>query len=120
MRELSLGNAEERGLFAVSAIDEKPLKDSEKLLIIFASDARNTDMRFRDKAEKIIEDWGRLPVTLLRNRVDVTLAGNTVSWTLSPVGLDGKIHDKIAVGSLARRVRCNGSRNSRTNWSLRR
>lgn len=99
LRELSLGNAEERGLFAVSAIDEKPLKDSEKLLIIFASDARNTDMRFRDKAEKIIEDWGRLPVTLLRNRVDVTLAGNTVSWTLSPVGLDGKIHDKIAVGS---------------------
>ncbi|MBB4093353.1 glycoside hydrolase [Brucella pecoris] len=99
LSELSLGNAEERGLFAVSAIDEKPLKDSEKLLIIFASDARNTDMRFRDKAEKIIEDWGQLPVTLLRNRVDVKLAGNTVSWTLSPVGLDGEVHEKIASGS---------------------
>lgn len=99
LSELSLGNAEERGLFAVSAIDEKRLKDSEKLLIIFVSDARNTDMRFRDKAEKIIEDWGRLPVTLLRNRVDVILAQDTVSWTLSPVGLDGKIHEKIAAGS---------------------
>ncbi len=70
-------------MFAVSAIDGKVLKDSEKLLVIFASDARNSDMRFRDKAEKVIEDWGRLPVTLLRNRVDVNLAGNTVSWTLS-------------------------------------
>ena len=99
LSELSLGNAEERGLFAVSAIDGKELKDSEKLLIIFASDARNSDMRFRDKAEKIIEDWGRLPVTLLRNRVDVNLAGNTVSWALSPIGLDGKIHEKIAAGS---------------------
>ncbi|WP_247996487.1 glycoside hydrolase [Brucella tritici] len=99
LNELSLGNAEERGLFAVSAIDEKLLKDSEKLLIIFASDARNSDMRFRDKAEKIIEDWGRLPVTLLRNRVDVNLAQDTVSWTISPVGLDGKIHEKIAAGS---------------------
>ena len=99
LKELSLGNAEARGLFAVSAIDGKGLKDSEKLLVIFASDARNSDMRFRDKAQKIIEDWGRLPVTLLRNRVDVNLAGNTVSWALSPVGLDGKVQEKIAAGS---------------------
>lgn len=99
LKELSLGNAEARGLFAVSAIDGKGLKDSERLLVIFASDARNSDMRFRDKAQKIIEDWGRLPVTLLRNRVDVNLAGNAVSWTLSPIGLDGKVHEKIAAGS---------------------
>lgn len=99
LNELSLGNAEERGLVSVSAIDERTLKESEKLLIIFASDARNTDMRFRDKAEKVIEDWGRLPVTLLRNRVDVSLAGDTVSWTLSPIGLDGMVREKIAAGS---------------------
>lgn len=99
LNELSLGRAEERGLFAVSALDEKPLKNSEKMLIIFVSDARNSDMRFRDKAEKIIEDWGHLPVTLLRNRVDVKLSRNTISWTLSPVGLDGTIHEKIAAGS---------------------
>ncbi|MGN6447660.1 MAG: glycoside hydrolase [Brucella intermedia] len=99
LSELSIGNAEARGLFAVSAIDGKVLKDSEKLLVIFASDARNSDMRFRDKAEKVIEDWGRLPVILLRNRVDVSLAGNTVSWTLSPVGLDGKIRERVAAGS---------------------
>ncbi len=55
---VTIGNAEERGLFAASAIDGRPLDKSEKLLIIFASDARNTDMRFRDDAETIVEDWG--------------------------------------------------------------
>ncbi|MBB5702359.1 hypothetical protein FHS76_002237 [Ochrobactrum daejeonense] len=102
---VTIGNAEERGLFAASAIDGRPLDKSEKLLIIFASDARNTDMRFRDDAETIVEDWGQLPVTLLRNRIDVSLAGQAVSWTLSPVGLDGRVHEKIAAGAGAVKFR---------------
>lgn len=95
---VTLGNAEERGLVSVSALDEHPLATSEKMLVIFATDARNTDMRFRDSAQKVIEDWGRLPVTLLRNRVDIRLAGAASVWKLSAIGLDGKLHAPVATG----------------------
>ncbi|NKC03271.1 hypothetical protein HED55_07665 [Ochrobactrum haematophilum] len=71
--QLTLSHAEGRGLVSVSALDTQPLATSEKMLVIFATDARNTGMRFRDDAQKEIEDWGRLPVTLLRNRVDFRL-----------------------------------------------
>ncbi|MEJ5900879.1 glycoside hydrolase [Ochrobactrum teleogrylli] len=95
---VTLGNAEERGLVSVSALDEQPLATSEKMLVIFATDARNTDMRFRDSAQKVIEDWGRLPVTLLRNRVVIRLAGAASVWKLSAIGLDGKLHAPVATG----------------------
>ncbi|MBA8819921.1 glycoside hydrolase [Ochrobactrum sp. P6BS-III] len=96
--QLTLGHAEERGLVSVSALDTQPLATSEKMLVIFATDARNTGMRFRDDAQKVIEDWGRLPVTLLRNRVDFRLAGAASAWKLSAIGLDGKLHAPVATG----------------------
>lgn len=84
-------------LLSVSALDDKPVGKSRKLLVIFATDARNTGMRFRDGAEKIIDDFGRLPVLIRRGALDFKLAGKG-AWLLSPVGLDGVVGKPIAAG----------------------
>ncbi len=97
--EVTLANADGRGLFAASSLDGHDLASSRRVLIIFATDARNSGMRFRDPEEKVIEDWGRLPVLLLRGRLDVAFAHKAASWRLSPVGLDGKLHAAVASGT---------------------
>ncbi|MEI2298194.1 glycoside hydrolase [Ensifer sp. MJa1] len=106
MREpLDLGvmrieRADGNGLVALSALDaEASLAKSRRLLLIFATDAQNTDMVFRDTEEKVIEDFGRLPVRIREGYVDLTLARTVASWSVSPVGLDGTVHPAVARGS---------------------
>ncbi|WP_416409484.1 glycoside hydrolase [Agrobacterium rosae] len=80
-----------RGLFAISSLDGKPLEQSKRMLLILASDAHNTNMKFRDADERIIEDFGRLPVMI--RRMDIGLHFETGSdVNISPVGLDGRVH----------------------------
>ena len=56
--EASDGN----GLLSVSVIDgAESIAQSRRLLIIYATDARNTGMQFSDNEEKVIADFGRLP-----------------------------------------------------------
>lgn len=95
---MTLARAEGGGaLVSVSSLDGAPLSKSRKMLLIFATDARNTGMRFRDGAEKVIDDFGRLPVRIRRGAVDLRLAGQG-AWLLSPVGLDGAIGKALAAG----------------------
>lgn len=56
----------DRGLIAISAIDGKPIIESKRLLLVLASDARNSDMRFSDADEAELVTLGRLPVLLKR------------------------------------------------------
>ncbi|QZO02278.1 glycoside hydrolase [Chenggangzhangella methanolivorans] len=94
---LTVARADVGALFSVSSLDGEPVAKSRKLLVIFATDARNSGMRFRDAAEKTIEDFGRLPVLIRRGEIDVRLAGKG-AWLLSPVGLDGAVGAPVAAG----------------------
>lgn len=94
---LTAANASTGALLSVSSLDGQPLAASRRMLVIYATDARNTGMTFRDKAEKTIESFGRLPVLIRRGEVDFKLAG-TGAWLLSPVGLDGVIGKPLAAG----------------------
>ena len=86
------------GMIAISSLEDGAgLRDGGRFLVVFATDARNTAMRFRDRAEKVIEDFGRLPVLLRKGEASVALARKG-SWTLSPVGLDGALHPPLAKG----------------------
>lgn len=99
--KLTISNASTRGLFAVSALDDQPLDESRKMLVIFATDARNSDMLFRDAAQKIIEDWGKLPVTILQSELNFAIStGKKVpaNWKISPVGLDGHVYPPVQTG----------------------
>ncbi|NTJ41906.1 glycoside hydrolase [Agrobacterium larrymoorei] len=91
---VSLQAADGRGLFALSSLDGLPLGESRKQLLILASDARNTDMAFRDQDQTIIENFGRLPVLIRRLQIGVRLEGDG-DFTVSPVGLDGHVYPAI-------------------------
>jgi hypothetical protein len=95
---LTVGNASVKGLFAVSSLDDQPLRSSRRLLVIFATDAQNTDMRFSDSQERVIADFGRLPVRIKAGSLDFSLPGEG-HWTVSPVGLDGRVKAAVAQGN---------------------
>ncbi len=95
---VSIRAADVDGMLALSSLDEgRALGEAGRVLVVFATDARNTVMRFRDRQEKVIEDFGRLPVLLRAGTVEVALA-RAGRWRLSPVGLDGRVHPPVARG----------------------
>lgn len=85
-------------LVAVSALDGANVAESHRLLLIFATDARNSDMRFADADAQVIADYGHLPAVIRQGTVTIGLAGRG-AWTISPVGLDGVVHSPVASGS---------------------
>ncbi|OHV79761.1 glycoside hydrolase [Ensifer sp. LCM 4579] len=97
---LRIEQADGNGLVALSVIDgDNTLNESRRLLLIFATDAQNTDMVFRDSEERIIEDFGRLPVLIRKGRVDLALSRTAAKWRVSPVGLDGTVYPPVHAGT---------------------
>ena len=81
---------------AASIIDgAASLAQSRRILIIYATDARNTGMQFRDAANRVIDDFGKLPVLIRKGSVSLSLPQRSASWRLSPVGLDGTVHQPV-------------------------
>ncbi len=86
---------------AVSALDGAPLPRSHRVLVILASDARNTAMRFADAADHVVTDFGRMPVLIERRCVTLRLATDQPGgWRLSSLRLDGAPGEAIAVRAL--------------------
>lgn len=97
---LRIERADGNGLVALSALDtRRTLADSRRFLLIFATDAQNTGMIFRDSEEKIIEDFGRLPVLIRKGEVELTLSRTAGKWKLSPVALDGTLRTAVESGT---------------------
>ena len=97
---LSLAEATTDGLVALVSLDRPAsLAKGRRFLLIYATDAQNTGMIFRDREQKIIEDFGRLPVRIRKGALDLRLAREAQRWRLSPVGLDGTVRPVVANGS---------------------
>lgn len=95
---VSLQSSDGYGLFALSSLDGLPLAESRRQLLILASDAHNSGMRFRDNEQRVIEDFGRLPVMI--RRMDIGLRFESEGrFRISPVGLDGRVHAPVATVS---------------------
>ncbi len=78
------------GLLSVSVLDgAETISTSRRLLVIYATDAHNTGMRFSDDEEKVIADFGRLPVLIRKGYVDLSLKLAEGRWRLTPVTLNG-------------------------------
>ncbi|PRD44309.1 glycoside hydrolase [Phyllobacterium phragmitis] len=97
LKSLTAAGASGSGMFAVSSLDGLPVAASRRLLVIFATDARNSGMRFADAEERVIADFGHLPVLIKVGSIAFTLPGKG-NWRLSPVGLDGRVHPPVASG----------------------
>lgn len=75
-------------LAALSSLDGKPLSTSRKILIILASDARNSGMDVDEFG--YLKALGKLPVQLRRVRLRATLqTAGTGEWWLVPLSLSG-------------------------------
>lgn len=92
--DVTIQSADGRGLVALSSLDGMPLSKSKRQLLIMASDAQNSGMRFRDADQRVIEDFGHLPVRIRRMEVGLAFkgAGNV---TITPVGLDGRVRPSV-------------------------
>ena len=91
----SVTQADGRGLLSMSSLDGAPLKESKRQLLILASDARNSGMRFRDTDQHVIDDFGHLPVLIRRMTIGVRFEGSG-TFKISPVGLDGNVRAPVA------------------------
>lgn len=97
---LRIEQADGNGLVGLSALDgQASLVQSRRLLLIFATDARNSGMVFRDSEERIIEDFGSLPVLIRKGNVDLALSRTAAKWRVSPVGLDGTVYPPVRTGA---------------------
>jgi hypothetical protein len=61
---LQMQQADGPALISVSSMDGQPLHDSKRMLLILATDARNSGMRFSDAAQTRLLDVGGKPVLI--------------------------------------------------------
>jgi hypothetical protein len=73
LNQLSVLSAQQGALVAVSAMDKQPLANSKRMLLILATDARNTDMRFTDTTANTATSLGKPPVILLANKIKLAI-----------------------------------------------
>jgi len=96
--QLWVGSASGAGMLSVSSLDGQSVANSSKLLLIFTTDARNTDMAFSDSEEKTVSSFGTLPVQIKVGYVWFKMPINT-AWRISPVGLDGVVQPPAIMGN---------------------
>ena len=88
----------------VSSLDGGPLSDTSRVLVMLATDAQNSGMRFADAEQRSLLELGQLPVLLRRARVIVRLAHNAPSGLrLYATALNGSRRESIPAGAGIRR-----------------
>ncbi|WP_176073309.1 glycoside hydrolase [Brucella intermedia] len=95
--QVTIWSASGTSLFAVSSLDGLPVAQSSKLLIILATNARNTGMTFADAEQKIVSSYGALPVEIKVEWVQFSLP-TTRPWRISPINLDGVVQPQVVSG----------------------
>ena len=78
------------------AVDDRPLAESRRILIVFATDALNSGMTFDTPKREILVETGKLPVLLRTGCLKATLGGRHVAgMKLWALGLDGRRQEAI-------------------------
>lgn len=95
---LTVQQADGPALVSVSAMDSQPLASSKRMLLVLATDARNSGMSFADSAETKLESLGKMPVLMRAAKVKIKFkskhAGRLQVYSNT---LRGKRGDAIAV-----------------------
>lgn len=98
LSQLSILSADNAALVAVSAMDGQVLANSKRMLIVLSTDARNSDMRFIDASETILQDNGKLPIIIKAAKVKLALkTAYKNQLNIFSVNLRGQRQDVIAV-----------------------
>ncbi len=93
---LTVEQADGPALVSVSSMDGKPLQASKRMLVILATDARNSSMRFADAAETTLLDLGKKPVLIKTAKIRLNLKNqNAAQLKVFSNTLRGKRGDVI-------------------------
>jgi hypothetical protein len=57
----------------VSSLDNKPIRESRRLLITHLTDLQNTDIQYAEPARQTLLDWGRLPYLVQAGKAEISL-----------------------------------------------
>lgn len=94
---LRVNSASGPALVSVSAMDGLSVAQSKRLLVIFATDARNTNMTFSDANETTLKDLGTGPVVIKTGSISLTLSNvNAAGLKVYSNTLNGVRKDLIA------------------------
>ncbi len=85
----------------VSSIDNNPLKDSSKILILHLSDIKNTNMRFDDPEMTILRSNGTKPLLARKTDIIVKFKNPMEGWKLYALNNDGTRGDEIEMDRTA-------------------
>ena len=105
LSRLTIESADAPALVAVSSIDGHPLPDSARMLIILATDALNSGMRF-SADRTTLQDLGGLPVLIRTAAVTISLKHRfSNNLRLYSTTLNGKRMDTIPVEKITDGIR---------------
>ena len=72
-----------------SALDDKPLATSSRVLLTHLTDVQMKGTRFGDRRQTVLMNWGRLPCMMRKGTARVTLAVAPGNWTVFALASDG-------------------------------
>lgn len=95
---LSVQKASSPALVSASSLDSEALGKSRRILLILASDARNSGMQFADKNDEELVRLGGMPILLRNIRVELALRHeNPAGLSLYALKLNGERGQKIPI-----------------------
>lgn len=101
---LSVKGADTFQIITASAMDDKPLATSRKIIVFHQSDVSNKYMRFTSKDMCTVEDWGRNEQLIRKAKIRIKLSLGGKDYKVSAIGLNGKpkgnINSKVKNGEL--------------------
>lgn len=100
--QLTLLSASDSATVAISTLDNQPIASSHRMIVVLATDARNSEMRFADSTESVATDMGHLPVLIKVSRVEMLLRHQHADQlTLYACNLRGERMEKLALAHQA-------------------
>jgi hypothetical protein len=95
---LKIEQSDEAALVSVSAMDGNSLYDSKRMLLIVATDARNSNMQFSDKNQTTLQNLGTKPVLIKTIRIKLGLSSAyKTQLKVFSTNMRGQRIDQIAV-----------------------
>jgi hypothetical protein len=82
-------NQRGKAAFLIAAIDNKPLKSSNRILFLHLTEIKNSGMRFSDKNMTQLLDWGKLPMLMRVGKAQITLPQSVKDKKLYALDWDG-------------------------------
>jgi hypothetical protein len=90
----------------VSAVDNKPIRKSRRLLVTHLTDLQNTGIEYKEPARQTLLTWGEMPHLVRAGKAEVSIRLNSPRgyrvWALSPGGKRiGEVPATVGDGKLS-------------------